>query len=106
LKQKFFTPAPNNYLMMSDFDRATHKPKFHMGIKINNKTDRSLEMPGPGELKLMLGHFIILILLMSLELSVRSDLGIGKAHLYPGPGEYENMPYSEAPAIGFGTQIK
>lgn len=26
LKQKFFTPAPNNYIMRSDFDTAVEKP--------------------------------------------------------------------------------
>ncbi len=37
--------------------------------------------------------------------SMRSDLGIGKAHLYPGPGEYETRPKIDGPQVGF-TQSK
>ena len=49
-KQKFFTPAPNNYNIKSDFESAIEKPKFHMGIKTNiNKNNKNLDMPGPGE---------------------------------------------------------
>jgi hypothetical protein len=33
LKQKFFTPAPNNYTIKGDFDKALEKPQFHMGIR-------------------------------------------------------------------------
>lgn len=46
-------------------------------------------MPGPGEYETdvipihhsNVAHFI--------GTSVRSDLGVGKAYMYPGPGEYE-----------------
>lgn len=38
--------------------------------------------------------------------SVRSDLGVGKAHLYPGPGEYETRTKLDGPQVGFGTQMK
>ena len=31
---------------------------------------------------------------------------MGKAHLFPGPGEYETRPKLEGPKVGFGTQMK
>lgn len=49
LKQKFFTPAPNNYTLKNDFEMALEKPKFHMGIKTGARGNKTLDMPGPGE---------------------------------------------------------
>jgi hypothetical protein len=38
--------------------------------------------------------------------SVRSDLGVGKQHLYPGPGDYEVDDTMQGPYVGFGTEEK
>ncbi len=38
--------------------------------------------------------------------SGRSDLGVGKSHLAPGPGEYNTRGRFEGPKVGFGTQGK
>lgn len=82
-------PGPGKYQIVSDFERAQDKPKFHMGIKTQGFTGKNLDMPGPGEYETdvipihhsNVAHFI--------GTSVRSDLGVGKAYMYPGPGEYE-----------------
>lgn len=37
---------------------------------------------------------------------MRSDLGVGKAHMRPGPGQYEIPGAFDNPAIGFGTEKK
>lgn len=38
--------------------------------------------------------------------SVRSDLGVGKAYLFPGPGEYDTRGKHDGPQVGFGTEMK
>jgi hypothetical protein len=88
LKQKFFTPAPNNYGVKSDFDKALEKPKFHMGIKTQGKSNKNLDMPGPGEYETDVYPLHHSNVSHVVGTSVRSDLGVGKAHLQPGPGEY------------------
>jgi hypothetical protein len=100
LKQKFFTPAPNAYSLKTDFEKATDKPKFHMGIKGGARSNKNLDMPGPGEYETDVipqhhsnpAHVI--------GTSIRSDLGVGKAHLAPGPGEYENRMKNDGPKVG------
>ena len=37
---------------------------------------------------------------------MRSDLGVGKAHLAPGPGQYEHSGRHEGPQSSFGTEKK
>ena len=90
MTQKFFTPAPNNYNIKSDFGGALEKPKFHMGIRTNNnKNNKNLDMPGPGEYETDTVPLHHQNLAHVIGTSLRSDLGIGKAHLFPGPGEYQ-----------------
>jgi len=36
-------PGPGNYVIQSDFDKATDKPKFHMGIKTVNFVGKNLD---------------------------------------------------------------
>lgn len=103
MKQKFFTPAPNNYTLKSDFESAMDKPKFHMGIKTGARANKNLDMPGPGEYEtdvIPLHHQNVAHVIGT---SVRSDLGVGKAHLYPGPGEYETRGKNDSAQVAFGT---
>ncbi len=100
---KFYTPAPNNYPIKSDFEKAIEKPRFHMGIKTGARTNKNLDMPGPGEYEtdvLPLHHSNLAHVIGT---SVRSDLGVGKAHMQPGPGEYDHQETNEGPRVGFGT---
>ena len=88
-KRKKYNVKPGKYQINGDFEKATDKPQFHMGIKTHSFTGKNLDMPGPGEYETdvipihhsNVAHFI--------GTSVRSDLGVGKAYMYPGPGEYE-----------------
>ena len=60
-----------------------------MGIKTQGFAGKNMDQPGPGENETdvipihhsNVAHFI--------GTSVRSDLGVGKAYMFPGPGEYE-----------------
>jgi hypothetical protein len=87
--QALNVPGPGKYNITGVFEKATDKPKFHMGIKTQGFNGKNLDMPGPGEYETdvipihhsNVAHFI--------GTSVRSDLGVGKAYMYPGPGEYE-----------------
>lgn len=106
LKQKFFTPAPNAYNTKTDFEKATDKPKFHMGIKVGSRQNKNLDMPGPGEYETDIIPMHHSNAAHVIGTSFRSDLGVGKAHLAPGPGEYDNRPKNDSSKIGFGTQIK
>lgn len=82
-------PGPGNYVITGDFEKGKENPKFHMGIKTSGFMGKNLDMPGAGEYETdvipihhsNVAHFI--------GTSVRSDLGVGKAYMYPGPGEYE-----------------
>ncbi len=54
-------------------------------------------MPGPGEYEtdaIPLHHSNVQHVIGT---SVRSDLGVGKAHLQPGPGEYETRTGIDGP---------
>ena len=66
-------------------DGFKKNPKFHLGQKTTSFMGKNLDMPGPGEYETdvipvhhsNVAHFI--------GTSVRSDLGVGKAYMYPGP---------------------
>ena len=106
MKPKFYTPAPNNYTLKSDFEK---NPKFHMGMRTNGgRTNKNLDMPGPGEYETDVIPMHHTNLQHVIGTGFRSDLGVGKAHLYPGPGEYKTSGeiVKEGPQIGFGTQMK
>ena len=79
---------PHYYPIKSDFDKAMEKPKFHMGSKPGARTNKNLDMPGPGEYETDVVPLHHSNLAHVIGTSVRSDLGIGKAHLAPGPGSY------------------
>jgi hypothetical protein len=81
LKQKFITPAPNNYRIGTDFENATERPKFHWGSKNAAVANKNIDQPGPGEYEVDVipnnqGNVAHVI-----GTGVRSNLGIGKAHL-------------------------
>lgn len=71
-----------------------------MGIRGGARTNKNLDMPGPGEYETdvipmhhtNVGHVI--------GSSVRADLGTTKSHLYPGPGEYDTRGRIEGPQVG------
>ncbi len=73
-------------MLQTDFEKALDKPKFHMGIKPGARTNKNLDMPGPGEYEtdvVPMHHSSVAYMIGS---GLRSDLGIGKSHLSPGPG--------------------
>ena len=85
--QKMKAPGPGRYEYDDGFNKK--KAKFHMGVKTQSFMGKNLDQPGPGEYETdvipihhsNVSHFI--------GTSVRSDLGVGKAYMYPGPQEYE-----------------
>jgi hypothetical protein len=111
IKNKFHTPAPDAYNVV-DFPNEDKKDgkvnekkyKFHMGMRTEYKANRGQETPGPGEHypeiyeKPTISHVI--------GTGHRSDLGVGKAYMAPGPGEYEVRGKIDGPHIKFGNQAK
>ncbi len=78
-----------------------------MGIKTGARTNKNLDMPGPGEYETDVIPLHHSNLAHVIGTSVRSDLGVGKAHMQPGPGEYDHrMTTGEGAKVGFGTQKK
>ena len=77
-----------------------------MGIKTGARGNKNLDQPGPGEYETDSAPMHHTNIAHVIGTSVRSDLGVGKAHLYPGPGEYETKTDLDGPQIGFGTQMK
>lgn len=60
-----------------------------MGSKTGNFLGKNMDMPGPGEYEtdvIPVHHSNVAYFIGT---GVRSDLGVGKAYMYPGPGEYE-----------------
>jgi len=49
IKQKFHTPGPDQYDLKDDIENAAKKPRFHMGSKPQARTNKNIDMPGPGE---------------------------------------------------------
>lgn len=82
----FHTPAPNTYTLAGDFDK---KPQFHMGIRTGGRGNKNLDQPGPGEYETDVVPLHHSNLQHVIGTGFRGDLGVGKSHLYPGPGEYE-----------------
>lgn len=103
LKNKFHTPAPNAYDVLED-NKAPDKYKFHMGIKTNYKANKGQETPGPGEYLTDLYEQIGPSHLIGT--GQRSDLGVGKAYLQPGPGQYNVRGKLDGPQIKFGNEAK
>lgn len=82
---------------MGNIEASVAKPKFHMGIKTQGRANKNIDMPGPGEYEtdvIPMHHPVIAHVVGT---SIRSDLGVGKAHLYPGPGEYDTFPKNDGP---------
>ena len=75
-----------------------------MGMRTNYTANRGQETPGPADYEMdiykpnTIEHVI--------SSGQRSDLGVGKAHLAPGPGEYDIRGKIEGPHIKFGNEIK
>lgn len=106
LKNKFTTPAPNHYYRDEDKDDKNKDKKyhFHMGMRTNYKANRGQDMPGPAEYypdiyqPTTIAH--------TMTNGQRSDLGVGKAYLSPGPGAYDIRGKIEGPQIKFGNEVK
>lgn len=113
VKNKFETPAPSAYDVVDfpsngdkkdDDKNKDKKYKFHMGMRTNYKANRGQEVPGPADYvpdiwqPNTIAHVI--------GTGARSDLGVGKAYLAPGPGEYEVRGKIEGPQIKFGNEAK
>ena len=106
MPSNFFSPAPTTYDLMGQFEKIKTNPKFHMGIKVGGRGNKNFDMPGPGEYDTDVAPLNNTNVAHVVGTSLRSDLGVGKAHLFPGPGEYEMRLHIDGPAIGFGTEMK
>lgn len=102
----YFAPAPTTYDLLGQFEKAKANPKFHMGIKVGARGNKNFDQPGPGEYETDVAPLNNTNVAHVVGTSLRSDLGVGKAHLFPGPGEYEVRPRFDGPLIGFGTEMK
>ena len=58
-----------------------------MGIKLEPKGVRGADTPGPGEYEIGI-HNNLIGNTPLIGTGQRSDLGVGKAYLAPGPGQY------------------
>ncbi|TNV83171.1 hypothetical protein FGO68_gene7617 [Halteria grandinella] len=77
-----------------------------MGIKVGARANKNFDQPGPGEYETDVAPLNNTNVAHIVGTSLRSDLGVGKAHLFPGPGEYEVRPKIDGPLVGFGTEMK
>lgn len=77
-----------------------------MGIKVGARGNKNFDMPGPGEYETDVAPLNNQNVAHVVGTSLRSDLGVGKAHLFPGPGEYEVRSKNDATMVGFGTEMK
>ncbi len=102
----YFAPAPTTYELLGQFEKTKTNPKFHMGIKVGGKANKNFDMPGPGEYETDVPPLNNPNVAHVIGTSLRSDLGVGKAHLFPGPGEYETRTKIDGPLVGFGTEMK
>lgn len=106
-ESNLYTPAPTAYEVIGQFEKVKTNPKFHMGIKVGGQRgNKNFDMPGPGEYETDVAPINNTNVAHVIGTSLRSDLGVGKAHLLPGPGEYETRPRLDGPLIGFGTEMK
>lgn len=103
LTNKFHTPAPNAY-NVTDGEKPHDKYRFHMGMRTSYKANRGQDTPGPGEyLTEMYDHIGPTHLIGTGQ---RSDLGVGKAYLAPGPGQYNIRGKIDGPQVKFGNEVK
>ena len=77
-----------------------------MGIKSNGKGNRFQDAPGPGEYETDVQPLHHANTASIIGTGMRSDLGVGKAHLSPGPGQYLSPEKNAGPAITFGSEKK
>ena len=96
-QSNFYAPAPTNYNLVGQFEAAKANPKFHMGIKVGGRGNKNFDMPGPGEYETDVAPINNPNVAHVIGTSIRSDLGVGKAHLFPGPGEYEVRSKHDGP---------
>jgi hypothetical protein len=101
ISSKFDTPGPNAYNIA---DEGKGQFRFHMGMRTNYKANRGQDAPGPGEYLRDLYEQIGPTHLIGT--GQRSDLGVGKAYLAPGPGQYNVRGKNEGPEIKFGNEVK
>ena len=82
-----------------------------MGIKTAGRGNKNLDLPGPGEYDpytFVPSNYPPSIAHV-MGTGQRSDLGVGKSHMFPGPGQYEtdgSRIYGPGYQYGFGTEFK
>lgn len=97
------TPGPaHDYNIGSQFDA---KAKFSMGMRTKGKGANGADCPGPGEYEVgvpknLNGHAHVI------GTGQRSDLGVGKAYLAPGPGQYNVRSKHDGKKVSFGLERK
>ena len=96
-ESSFLAPAPTTYDLTGQFEKAKTNPKFHMGIKVGARGNKNFDMPGPGEYETDVPPMSNTNVAHVVGTSLRSDLGVGKAHLFPGPGEYDSRSKFDGP---------
>lgn len=101
ISQKLLVPGPGEYVITDD---GKKQYKFHMGMRTNYKANKGQDTPGPGEHLTDLYEQIGPTHLIGT--GQRSDLGVGKAYLTPGPGQYNVRGKNEGAQVKFGNEIK
>lgn len=93
-----YTPAPNNYTILGDFDfrdptkpdeRIGKVPKFAFGLKPVIKS-KNMDVPGPGEYNTDKHPMNQKNVAYWIGTEVRRDQSVPYSHLYPGPGHYDH----------------
>ena len=102
--KKMITPGPDNYDIKSEFDKIVEKPKFSFQTK--PKGGKLNDVPGPGEYETDMRPNAMGNQMHVFGTGKRSDLGVGKAYLQPGPGQYDIRTKHDGPKVGFGSERK
>lgn len=104
---KQFTPAPNRYNLLGDFDfrdpnnlndRTGKLPKFAFGIKHNLKTSNQ-DVPGPGSYETDQYPMNQKNIAYWIGTDVRRDLGVPYSRDLPGPATYNLDQGPQGPYI-------
>lgn len=104
-KKVFNTPGANAYDVLGHFDIIGKKGgKFTMGVK-TQLSKSNVEVPGPGEYDSQVANHKVGATHL-IGTSHRSDLGVGKSYLSPGPGQYDIRGKIGGAKVGFGRQKK
>lgn len=92
-------PGPGDHNTQRNFGEGGSK--YTMGLKTTMAQKFGIDQPGPGDYEMSpvrKGGPTHLI-----GTGKRSDLGVGKSFLSPGPGQYNLRGKLDGPQVGFGS---